>query len=308
MAPSSLPAPETLAAAAHLSQRDADIAVIRGKRLPLCGLIKASFFEPDHLAELQKHFYAAKPFEHLVLKDIFSAQLLDMVHEEFDLFAKDTIGESEDARKKILRSQTSPALGPASQLYFSAVNSGPFLEALAAISKTPGLVADVTLKNGGLHETRAGGRFDVHLDYATDERTCIPNKLVLLTYLNRDWQPEYGGNLELWNKKKCVAEVAPDFGTSILFMHSNRSFHGHPAALTPPPGRTRRSVASYYYAHPPTQFVANALTHTRFLVQGDPPLSLSKLKNALQWVTPPIVLEAARQLRNQLAKMTRGKI
>jgi hypothetical protein len=33
----------------------------------------------------------------------------------------------------------------------------------------------------------------------------------------------------------------------VIFSTTDTSFHGHPHALTPPPGETRKSVSLYYY-------------------------------------------------------------
>jgi len=52
----------------------------------------------------------------------------------------------------------------------------------------------------------------------------------LITNLNKDWLPAYGGALELWNaeEEKCEVEVLPVFGRSVLFAHSSKSLHGYP--------------------------------------------------------------------------------
>jgi 2OG-Fe(II) oxygenase superfamily len=88
----------------------------------------------------------------------------------------------------------------------------------------------------------------VHRDFNYHHKTMLANTLIFITYLNRDWRPEYGGALELWDGKReqKIKEVAPVFGRSFLFRHSEQSFHGHPIPLTPPPVRSRRSLGSYY--------------------------------------------------------------
>jgi hypothetical protein len=68
-------------------------------------------------------------------------------------------------------------------------------------------------------------------------------------YLNKNWQTEYGGNLELWSKdmKTCVKSVEPIFNRCVIFNTDEDSFHGHPDPLTTPEDRSRRSLALYYY-------------------------------------------------------------
>ena len=131
----------------------------------------------------------------------------------------------------------------------------------------------------------------------------LANALVFITYLNRDWRPEYGGALELWDGKrdKKITEVAPIFGRSILFRHSEQSFHGHPTPLTPPPGRTRRSVCSYYY-------VNDLAKHRRLDWRGS--LFLSDLNTRKQsnctWARGSIAELRAMGLRDRLKYFARG--
>ena len=44
-----------------------------------------------------------------------------------------------------------------------------------------------------------GGKFDVHADRNIAYETGLARRLSLIIYLNKAWQHEYGGQLELWN-------------------------------------------------------------------------------------------------------------
>ncbi len=57
--------------------------------------------------------------------------------------------------------------------------------------------------------------------------------MVFITYLNKAWQPEWHGALELWDaeSKACVKKVEPEFGRSVLMCNGHRNFHGHPTPL-----------------------------------------------------------------------------
>jgi hypothetical protein len=61
--------------------------------------------------------------------------------------------------------------------------------------------------------------------------------------------PEYGGDLELWDQKmeKRWEKIAPLIGRAVVFNTTLDSYHGQPDPLTCPPGRSRRSIATYYY-------------------------------------------------------------
>ena len=48
--------------------------------------------------------------------------------------------------------------------------------------------------------------------------------------------------------KKCARRVLPVANRCVVFSTTSTSYHGHPIALTCPDGRTRKSMALYYYS------------------------------------------------------------
>jgi Rps23 Pro-64 3,4-dihydroxylase Tpa1-like proline 4-hydroxylase len=91
----------------------------------------------------------------------------------------------------------------------------------------------------------------VHADFNRHEKLNLDRRLNLLLYLNRDWKEEYGGHLQLWTRDmgRCVVKVLPVFNRCVVFSTTDFSYHGHPDPLTCPPGRTRKSIAMYYYTN-----------------------------------------------------------
>ena len=82
----------------------------------------------------------------------------------------------------------------------------------------------------------------------------------LLVYLNEDWPDEYGGHLELWDRRRgCVQRIAPLFNRTVLFLTDRQSLHGHPHPVTCPPERVRKSLALYYYTVPDVEAYRHAL-------------------------------------------------
>lgn len=226
-----------------------DHVVIRGRRLDLENHVDRRLFDRDHVAALRERLRQAQPFAHLVVNDWFNPVLLELVREEFDLLDtggwKLVKGEHELTR----RSKAHCRLGPASEIYFGIVNSGWFVDLLSEISGIEDLLPDPKLMGGGLHETPPGGNFGIHRDFDLHARHGLNNKMVFITYLNKDWDPAWGAALELWriDPPACAHKILPEFGTSVLLIHGPDSYHGHPEPMCAPAGRTRRSVASYYY-------------------------------------------------------------
>jgi len=127
-------------------------------------------------------------------------------------------------------------------------------------------------------------------------------RINLLIYLNDDWAPEYGGNLELWSKdmKESRVKVAPLLGRAVVFNTDLDSFHGHPDPLSCPPDRSRRSMALYYYTAPEAG-LADVPVRTTVFKPRPGSADVTDTKVAMQhWIAdwaPPALLRALRKRR-----------
>lgn len=282
------------------SATTADFVVIRGRKLDLNALYDARLLQPENVAAFAARFAQAQPFAHLAIDGLFNPDLLTLMEEEFDLYGAASLKPNLGGHEAIYRAESKATMGPATKLYFGLVHSPLFLAFCEQVSGEAQLIADVSLRNGGYHETRQGGRFDVHLDFHVDTRSRLINRLVFITYLNKNWDEAWGGHLELWTKEACAARVAPLFGRTLLMRHSAISYHGHPQPLACPPERKRRSVCCYYYVHPAAREpLLNDAKYSRFLNEETRGLSATKLKNALQLMTPPLLWNGIKALSDK---------
>jgi hypothetical protein len=272
----------------------ADYISIRGTRLEFAELVDPRLFDVRHREDLRQQLRIAQPFEHLVVDGWFSVKLLKLVREEFDLYPFHDERNVQQKYEKTIRSPRNPVLGPASGLYFSLVNSGWFANLLSFITGVDELIVDHTLRNGGLHESRAGGKFNIHRDFERNACTGLKNEMVLLTYLNEDWNPEWNGGLELWDAKreKCVRKVEPEMGRSILMRNGPVHFHGHPVPMTIPEGKVRRSLATYYYVNEKHWKWHRGQTTSLYLS----PEGFDKVKQWAKRVTPPVVWDTLKRV------------
>jgi hypothetical protein len=100
-----------------------------------------------------------------------------------------------------------------------------------------------------LHQILSGGKLAIHADSNVLAPSDVYRRINVLLYLNKNWKPEYCGNLELWDEALhgCVQSIAPLFNRLVIFGTNKKSFHGHPIPLNTPPEITRKSIALYYY-------------------------------------------------------------
>jgi len=126
--------------------------------------------------------------------------------------------------------------------------SPEFLDLLTYVTGMPRLLADDELVGGGIHQTGPRGHLDVHVDFNYIKERDLHRRLNILIYFNKNWQPEWGGNIELWDRrvKNCVQSFSPIFNRCVVFETNEISFHGV-SAVKCPEGVTRKSFAAYYY-------------------------------------------------------------
>lgn len=271
-----------------------DHVVIRGRRLDLDRHVDPKLFDGAYVAELRQRLRDAAPFPHLVVHDWFNPTLLELVREEFDLLDQGQWKVFRNEQELTHRSQPHTRLGPASEIYFSIINSGWFLDLLSTITDVEDLLPDAKLLGGGLHETRAGGKFGIHRDFDRHASHGLSNRMVFITYLNRGWNPAWGAALEIWDidSGTSARSIPPEFGTSVLLMHGPKSFHGHPEPMAAPPDQTRRSVAAYYYQNPAGVPMRIKRVSSVFLVAH----RSKPLRHLARRLLPPIVLDAIKKL------------
>ncbi|WP_022681749.1 2OG-Fe(II) oxygenase [Sphingobium bisphenolivorans] len=203
-------------------------------------------------ASLADRYAAATPFPHVIIDDFLNADLLRQVVQDFPDNAGQPFFERDQERFKF-QFRPDQCSGGDTRMLFAELNSRAFLQFLSELTGIEGLIADPYHAGAGLHEIKCGGHLSIHADFPRHEQMHVQRRLNLLIYLNEDWKPDYGGSLELWDKKMRVAErkIMPVLGRAVIFNTDRDTFHGHPDPLTCPPDRTRRSIATYYYTAAP---------------------------------------------------------
>jgi hypothetical protein len=184
-------------------------------------------------------------------------------------------------------------------LYF--LNSKPMVEFLETLTGIAGIIPDPYYVGGGLHQIKRGGYLEVHADFNRHSKLKLDRRLNLLLYLNQDWREEYGGHFELWNTDMSGAarKVLPLFNRCAIFSTTSTSYHGHPTPLACPPGRTRKSIATYYYSNGRPEEEVTDGHSTLFQTRKDAPgsLRIGAVKKAIRAITPPLVMDALSRSR-----------
>src|SRR5262249_6279584 len=145
-----------------------------------------------------------------------------------------------------------------------------FCHLLSEVFDIPELLPDPELVGGGMHQTGARGHLDVHVDFNYIEDRQLHRRLNILVYFNKDWKPEWGGNIELWDKdvKVCHQSLSPIFNRCVVFATSDVSYHGV-TAVRCPDDQTRKSFAAYYYTREAPPNWDGSIRSTNFKARPD---------------------------------------
>lgn len=198
-------------------------------------------------------YQSASPFPHAVIEGVLPDDVLAAVVDEFPT-PTPRWRHFDDPRQKKFGAGPREAddLGPVTRNVLAEFNSAAFVDFLQLLTsiREP-LIPDPHYRGGGLHQIPPGGYLDIHADFNRHPDFGLERRVNVLLYLNRDWRPEWGGDLELWDSTMTRAgqRIAPLFNRMVVFTITDRAFHGHPEPLRCPADQTRRSLAFYYYSN-----------------------------------------------------------
>lgn len=230
-------------------------------------------------------FRTAQPFPLLTIDDFLPApvahQLIGAItqHGDFQKSNDYIFAKNKFENPKI------EELGGAGQSLRELLLSQEFASVLTTIYGRT-LFVDPDFVGGGLHRGGEGSYLDMHADFNVHprQRTWI-RELNILLYLNKSWQPEYGGCLDLQNahtgKEKSIE---PLFNRMVIMLTKDFTYHGY-KPIKFPTGMFRTSVAAYAYSLATSEEELTNLRSTTKWVPADG----NPLKAAVARVTPQLV-------------------
>ncbi|MFY9805036.1 MAG: 2OG-Fe(II) oxygenase [Candidatus Acidiferrales bacterium] len=215
----------------------------------IMSVLKDKITLPDSPQNLGHAYRTAKPFPHLIIDNMFPSSQLEGLLAEMRPLTADHWVQEDNAHLKKLNLRSAVDLGGNGFQHASFLHSAGFLYLLSELTGIWELLPDPYLQGAGYHIIPPGGKFDVHVDRNTAYETGLKRRLTLITYLNKSWEHDYGGQLELWNSDgtRCDVVVEPAFNRTIIFEIADKNYHGVPNPVAAPNGRSRNSFAVYYH-------------------------------------------------------------
>ena len=257
----------------------------------------------DDVNQIKKTYINNKPFPHFVFDNFIESNIIEDILTEFpDLQNKNGHIKFENKKEIKLASNGSYHLSPNARSLVSYLNSDIFLKYIQSITNIEEtLISDPYLEGGGYHEIKKDGLLEVHVDFNKHFFIDIDRRVNLLLYLNKDWNPQWGGLLEFYDKKnleKPVKKIIPTFNRCVIFNTTSESYHGHPTPLKCPGGISRKSIALYYYSvgRPSSEKTSSHSTLFRPNLTEQADSYLKKFKQIFQLFIPPIIYKLKNKL------------
>ena len=250
------------------------------------------------LEELLEDYRTAQPFPHLVLDDLFPPATLNSLLEELPPSSSPKwVNERHDQMiKSNLRSAVD--LSEQSFLFAATLHSASFLYFISEITGIQALLPDPYLSGAGYHVIPPGGKFDVHADRNMDHFSGLERRLAMLVYLNKSWDPQFGGQLELWNQygTQCEKVIQPIFNRTVVFEIADRNFHAV-RPVTHQSGRKRISFAVYYHT-----VGRNVSFHSSLFAPQIYQGKGQHIRRAARELLPPLLFRGLKRLKSSFQR------
>lgn len=218
----------------------------------------------SNLELLSKTFESNTPFEHIVIDDFCHSSKIENVLSCIPDPIKKSLSKSNDyvfAKNKFETAEFDKYCAELKS-FKDDLLSDRFASWLSSLVGED-IFIDPGFHGGGLHQGGTGSFLDMHVDfnYHPLEPKWFRNVNILL-YLNKDWLPEYGGELCLQHgsiKDNPVFRIEPLFNRAVIMFTRDYTVHGYDA-ISFPSNSYRRSIAAYGYSISNSPGVARTTT------------------------------------------------
>lgn len=202
------------------------------------------YFNIDHIRE---RFQNAKPFSFVIIDNFLRPEYANMLFKNYPKI-DDTWHKYDNPIEKKYAFDDLKNMPYSYQHFFYYLNSENFMKYLRKMVGIENLEFDPYLHGAGIHGMPNDGRLHIHLDYEKHPFSGKERRLNLIYFLNNDWKPEYGGNLEFWDEKveNKIVSIEPSFNRAVFFKTNDISWHGVPDVIKCPENIIRKSIACYW--------------------------------------------------------------
>lgn len=210
-------------------------------------MFNPGIFDEAYSKKLWTDFCSNKPIRHLVIDDFLEKKIAESIFDNFPTMEEMKTHYKGLNEKKAEHSDFS-RLHPSFEQLHKTLSSPAFIGWLQQVTGIRSLETIEDRLGYGLHQGANHSFLDIHIDYNLHPIKKLYRKLNLIIFVNRQWENNWGGNLELWDAdvRNCIQSIQPIFNRCVIFECSDISYHGY-NKITVPEGVTRKSCYQYYF-------------------------------------------------------------
>lgn len=204
----------------------------------------------DYIEANKQHFRGkflnARPFPHISIDNICDEEKLALLYHripQIETKSADYVFAKEKYEKSKFRQ-----IGGVFEELYQDLTSERFQNWLVFVTGE-NVFIDPEFYGGGIHQGRKGSFLDMHADFNYHPlHDHWYRNLNLLLYINKDWRPDYGGQLKLEDSRTGEKAEVPVPFNSLAIMHCRSyTLHGYDP-INFPEGKYRTSIAAYAYS------------------------------------------------------------
>tara|TARA_B100001123_G_C15311928_1_gene1024706 strand:+ start:55 stop:834 length:780 start_codon:yes stop_codon:yes gene_type:complete len=206
--------------------------------------------DSKNISELEKKIIVENnPFPHSIIENFLPTDIITRAEDEFINFKKVYNSGNKLFQKTKKSSENYDEMPGTIKKIISFFNSKDFIDILEKKFDLRNIEPDWSLHGGGLHESFRGGYLKIHSDFIYKRKSKLRRVLNLLLYINSNWEKNWGGSLELWDRemKSPIKSILPELNKAVIFRTDTESNHGFPDPINCPENLSRKSIALYYY-------------------------------------------------------------
>jgi len=239
------------------------------------GVIDMILFEEleKNVVKSKDEFLNNSPFEHIVIDNFCDAEKLNKALSDIpdaNLAGHNKSNDYMFAKNKFEKSNFG-SLSPEFTVLKNELLSSRFSNWISSITGQE-IFIDPAFHGGGLHQGGKGSFLDMHADFNYHPMNLSWFRNVnILIYLNKDWRPEYAGQLKLRDGRISKGQsvlIEPIFNRAVIMFTREHTLHGYDS-INFPSGAYRSSIAAYGYTEVGERGV---LRTTRWVPESSGPL------------------------------------
>jgi len=204
----------------------------------------------NNIEKLKHEFLNAEPFENIVIDNFLNNEYAEIIHDLFPTNYDNWHKYENPIEVKYTYDDISKLPTELTNIFYY-LSTDVIIRKFCELTDMHDLEYDEYLHGAGLHCHPNYGRLNIHLDYEKHPITYKERRLNVILFLSKEWDPEWNGANELWDKNvtKCVKKTNVKYNRAVIFKTNDISWHGVPDKIKCPEHIFRKSLA-YYYVSP----------------------------------------------------------